>query len=79
MKKLVKMIALAVGLVALVPGCATHQTSGTVPQAFYTPSIGYHPSVYAQPVYSPPTIHFWAPSGVGAVQAGLMNNLGRIR
>ena len=30
--------------------------------------------------YAPPTIRFWAPSGgIGVIQAGLMNNLGRRR
>lgn len=58
-------------------GCATNQSSGTMPQALYT-SPAFTPGVaYTPNVYSPPTIHYWAPSGIGSIQAGLMNNLGR--
>jgi hypothetical protein len=78
MKKPVKTIVLAFGLAVIATGCATHQSSGTMPQALYTPGVGYHPNFYSQPVYSPPTIHYTG-SGVGAIQAGLMNNMGRIR
>jgi len=78
MKNLVKTIVLAVGLAVIVTGCTTHQSSGTMPQAFYT-SPSFNPSVgYTQNFYSPPTIHY-SGSGVGAIQAGLMNNMGRIR
>lgn len=44
---------------------------GLMPVPVYTPSAGYNPTFYA-----PPTIHY-AGNGVGAIQAGLMNNLGR--
>jgi hypothetical protein len=78
MKNLVKTILLTVGLIVIVTGCATRQSSGTMPQALYTPQA-FTPSVgYTQNFYSPPTIHYTG-SGVGAIQAGLMNNLGRSR
>jgi hypothetical protein len=45
--------------------------AGVVPVPVFTPSQGYQPTYYA-----PPTIHYTG-SGIGAIQAGLMNNLGR--
>ena len=77
MKKLAKTIVLAAGLAVFVTGCATKQSSGTMPQALYTPGVGYTPNVYSPP--PPTTIHYWAPSGIGAIQAQLMNNMGRGR
>ena len=78
MKKLTKAIVLAVGLAVIATGCATHQSSGTTPQALYTSPV-FNPGVrYTQTFYSPPTIHYTG-SGIGAIQAGLMNNMGRVR
>ncbi len=54
-------------------------TQGGQASFFYgniLPAMPVNPGVYA----SPPTIRFWAPSGgVGVIQAGLMNNMGRGR
>ncbi len=44
---------------------------GVVPVPVYTSSVCYNQSSYA-----PPTIHYTG-NGMGAIQAGLMNNLGR--
>jgi hypothetical protein len=74
--KQVSTVAL-LAILPFLPGCAAPKANGTMPQALYTPGVGYGPKVYSPP--PPPMIHFWAPGGSAAIQAGLMNGLGRGR
>jgi hypothetical protein len=77
MKNSITTSLLVIGLAGLAAGCASHPSGGTAPQALYNPAIGYTPPVnYSVPVYSPTVIHFTG-SGMGAIQAGLMNNMRR--
>jgi hypothetical protein len=69
--------ALLLGVTAIAPlltGCATSRTTGVAPQALYGgPNV--YPPVQTYKFTPPPTVHYYG-SGLGAIQSGLMNNLG---
>ena len=75
--RIVKCGLLMVGTLvgSSIVGCATSGDGAGLDSSASSLVVTPYRPIPTYRVPPPPTVHFWAPSGTGMIQAGLMNRL----